>query len=406
MASTSTAPPSEVLDEIHALFSWNPPLLLLDPDKKPSSASRQPGFYDKHFSEQFILKRVKPLPSLVPDLAKNVRKALDFASPNLPPLGSEFITAAQRKYERRRYARVAKDEKAVANLYDKYAANYCLSVASTLALHPTASISEWSSLLRWTQSVSSGGYAIMDGELHFERDPGFEEEITALRAAIVETMEDDVRHIFTEMRDSKAPLATWEMKSLGVGHGEVMVAVPNLGTFSWTLCKASNCPKVSRHRLAIKRVAEVVVGPDAQNPPWSLPSTSEADPSIDLPPPLGSNYGSLSPLTSDDDDDEDAKNRGMKVMKRRRDDVSPPNYNAKKHRRDDDESGERHDNEDEDEEYVDDEQEQDNYQDQHDLTAHNLVQQVRCHNISAKNNALMSTFCRHGHKPQESMGPS
>jgi len=386
-----------VLDEIHALFSWNPPLLLLDPDKKPSSASRQPGFYDKHFSEPLVLKRVKPLPSLVPDLARNVRKALDAASPYLPPLSSDFITAGQRKSELRRYARVAEDEKVVANLYDKYAANYCLSVASTLALHPTASISEWSSLLRWTQSVSSSGCAIMHGELHFERDLGFEEDIIALRAAIAETMEDDVRHIFTEMRDSKSPLATWEMKSLGAGLLEVMVAVPNLGTFSWPFCKASNRHKVSRHRLAMKRVAEVVVGPDAQNPPWNLPSTPEAGPSIDPPPPLGSDHGSLSPLTSlsTDNDDEYTKDRGMK---RRRDVRSPPNYNAKKQKGDNDgENGERYDNEDEDEDKDGDEDrdededeedvddaEQDNYQDQHDLTAHNLVQQVTCHTISAK----------------------
>jgi hypothetical protein len=219
MALPSTAPraPPGVLNEIYALLSWDPPLLSLDPDKKPSSASRLPGFYDKHFSEQFVLKKVEPLPSLVPDLAKNVRNALRAALPNLPPLGDDFITAAQRKSERRRYARVAKDEKAVANVYDKYAANYCLPLASTLALHPTASFSEWSSLLRWTQSVSSEGFA------------------------------------------------TWEMKSLG---GEVMSAVPNLGTFSWTFCNVMNCHEV------LKRAGEVVAGPDAQDPPWSLPSTS------------------------------------------------------------------------------------------------------------------------------------
>src|SRR5258705_11091041 len=81
-----------------------------------------------------------------------------------------------------------------------------------LALHPTASFSEWSSLLRWTQSVSSEGYAIMDGELHFERDAGFEEDIIH-RASIMETTEDNVRRIFKEIRGSGVPLATWEIKN-------------------------------------------------------------------------------------------------------------------------------------------------------------------------------------------------
>ncbi len=98
----------------------------------------------------------------------------------------------------------------------------------------------------------------------------------------------------------------------------------------------------------------MVVGPDVksrmESPAWSLPSTSEAGQSID-PPPLGSNYVSISPLTSlcTDDDDEGTKNRRMK---RRRDNGSPPKDNAKKHRRDnDDENGERYDNEDEDDDH-------------------------------------------------------
>jgi hypothetical protein len=88
---------------------------------------------------------------------------------------------------------------------------------------------------------------------HFERDSGFEEDITALRATIVESMEENVCRIFTE-KDPKSPLATWEMKSLG---GEVMSAVPNLGIFSWTFCNVMNCREV------LKRAGEVVAGPDA-----------------------------------------------------------------------------------------------------------------------------------------------
>ena len=56
------------------------------------------------------------------------------------------------------------DEKGVADFYNLTAARFYTPVASTLALHPKASISEWGSLLVWSQSVSSSGYEIMDGD--------------------------------------------------------------------------------------------------------------------------------------------------------------------------------------------------------------------------------------------------
>ena len=87
MASSTIAP--ELLDEIKKLFSWNPPNLIhqMKPSqKKPSTTTCPPAFYDKHFSPNLVVKKVVLLRSLVQDLARNVNEALDAASETLPPL--------------------------------------------------------------------------------------------------------------------------------------------------------------------------------------------------------------------------------------------------------------------------------------------------------------------------------
>jgi hypothetical protein len=153
-----------IQDEIDALFSWNPPPLKPDADKKLSASTRPPAFYDKHFFDQLVLCQVKRLPSLVPDLAANVDCALVAASKTLPPV-DRFITARKRERDIWYLNPVVRDEKGVADFYHQTTARFCAHIASTLALHPKVSTSEWRGLLEWTQSVSSSGYAIVDGEL-------------------------------------------------------------------------------------------------------------------------------------------------------------------------------------------------------------------------------------------------
>jgi len=77
---------TSIHDEIQALFSWNPPALkpVTSTDKKPSTKSRPPAFYDKHIFGPLVLRCVKHLPSLVQDLAANVDRALHAASETLP----------------------------------------------------------------------------------------------------------------------------------------------------------------------------------------------------------------------------------------------------------------------------------------------------------------------------------
>lgn len=178
---------SKVLDEIEALFCWNPPSLILGdiPNKRPSATTRQPAFFNKHLSSKLVLKRVVRLPSLVQDLAKNVDKALNAASNTLPPLDC-FVTAVGRARDSDVIEEVVTDEKGVANFYEITTAKYCSPLASMIALHPSSSSSGWRNLLIWTQSFPFSDYA-MDGQLCFIL--GGTKEKRAQRAAILESME-------------------------------------------------------------------------------------------------------------------------------------------------------------------------------------------------------------------------
>ena len=275
-ASTSARPApieNEVLKEIHALFDWSPDLLKQSQQKMQSTKTRPPPFFDKHFKDVHILKRVQRLPSLVDDLAKNVDKALNVALATLPPLdsdGSCFIAATERYKSAKRISLEAQDEKAVASYYEKTTAQYCLPLASTLALHPNAPLSEWRPLLEWTQSVSSSGYAIMDGQLSIIRNYNVEEEGLAI--------EDRVkwdRGIFQELKKSKSPFVTWEMKSLSAGPVEVITSVLALEEFEWKKCTECR-PNASlgKHRKPKDDVEKLKIGPDALIYPWRLPVRS------------------------------------------------------------------------------------------------------------------------------------
>ena len=289
---------AEVLKEICALFKWNPPVLV--PDKKKSTTTRLPSFFDEHFLDKYILKRIQRLPTLVKDIDKNVDTALNAALTSLPPLGN-FMTTKIRESNRAYLSTRVIDEKGV-----QTTARYCSPVASTLALHPNASFSNWLSLVSWTQSVSPSGYAIMDGQLCFTKTDD-EETTKEKKDAMVDTIEEKYRDIFKEMRELQSPLATWEMKGLSAGPIDVMTSVPNLGEFNWTRCSECTGGKGidAKHQESLNEVKELIVRPDAKTPPWQLPLNHEQGPGSSTtpltPPPTMKDRGKK--RKRDDDDD-------------------------------------------------------------------------------------------------------
>jgi len=275
-SSTLTEAVSESHQEIKALFCRNPHCLQpapLPPGRKPSTSTHPPTFYNKHFYNHLTLQHVKHLPSLVQDLATNVDQALLTALEMLPP-AIKYMTAEQRKWNTRNLSHIVKDEKGVANLYNLTTMRYCAPVASTLALHPKALISELCSLLLWTQSVSSSRYAIMDGELQIMDEVGDNEdgdsEDEAHLKSILDTMDSETFHIFEKMWESHSSAGTWEIKSIATGSDDVMNAVHDLGTFSWTQCTDELCFTSPKHPSQWEIAEHTVVGSDAQNPPWNL----------------------------------------------------------------------------------------------------------------------------------------
>jgi len=152
------------------------------------------------------LLHVRRLPSLVHQLQKNVDHTLLAASATLPrtwyPIGTRQWDFTMNSATC--MSDVAMDEKAIAEIYGKTTAAFCVPLASTLALHPRASKDTWKLLLLWTQSVSPSGYAIMDGELQIIQkvnNDSFDK--------IAEAMDPETRGIVKEMRSSLTSLATW-----------------------------------------------------------------------------------------------------------------------------------------------------------------------------------------------------
>lgn len=258
---------SSIRQELHALFLWHPPALV--PARKQSISTRPPGFYDKHLSDNLILRRVRLLPSLIEDLVKNVDSALAAASETLPPV-EHLLPTMYREKEVQHMIKSVTDEKGVADFYDKTTIKFCLPVASTLSLHPKAQFSEWDTLLAWSQSRTSG-YAIADGQLLFSPDDA-DDAIKVRRERMVKSMDEETRRIFELLRvkDEPVPVSSWEMKSLATGSEEVMTAVPKLGEFTWTKCADAECLKSLAHQRQRDRVALAVIGPDAKAPPWNL----------------------------------------------------------------------------------------------------------------------------------------
>jgi hypothetical protein len=126
-------------------------------------------FMTKHIPVDKALREVKHLPSLVQQLMENVNTALCTASETLPSLKG-FITAEDHERDIENISQIVPDEKGVASYYDKTIARFCVPLASTLALHPQASSSQWHSLVIWTTSVPCSCYGIMNGLLHLTRN--------------------------------------------------------------------------------------------------------------------------------------------------------------------------------------------------------------------------------------------
>ena len=245
------------------VFSWSPPRLTARsrPDQKISQRTREPAFFDRHFSEKIKLLHVKRLPTLIHDLTAIVDKTIANGVQSLP----------SNPYSVRDFSRVLDDietkvldEKEVACFYERTTATFCLGLASSLALGVP-------SLLRWNQSANVSGYAIADGFVYFAEPT----DLVDLYAQLEIGMGNETVKQIRLMAEKRSSLATYEFKNLASGREEVMLAVPNLSNlpiFEWTNCKAPDCAILTKHEGQRMKVRETEqnVGPDAKRPIWTL----------------------------------------------------------------------------------------------------------------------------------------
>lgn len=154
MSSSASDPLSGIPQELKDLFSWNPPRL--NPFSFPTSIkTRPPAFFDKHFSKELKLLRVKCLSSLAHDIAAIVDKIImDSFNDDVQFSPSDTLLSARQRNSAVRS--IGRDI-----VHERTTSTFCAPVASTLALR----LSDWDSLLVWTRSANVSGYATADGLL-------------------------------------------------------------------------------------------------------------------------------------------------------------------------------------------------------------------------------------------------
>jgi hypothetical protein len=232
----------------------------------------RPKLVNRRFSISTLAMNLSfsAFPSLAHDIAAIVDKTImDSFNDNVqfPPSGT-LLSVQQRDCAVCSIGQDVADEKAVASFYERTTATFCAPVASTLALR----VSNWASLLVWTQSANVSGYAtIADGFLTFAGPTSLAQREAELKQA----MDEETFRLFRLLLARRASLMTSEFKNMAVGGPEVMLAIPNLSnlpSFDWTSCNAPKCTSTPNHKKELDKVKEVSVGPDAKTTPWTLPN--------------------------------------------------------------------------------------------------------------------------------------
>jgi hypothetical protein len=278
------------LRELEALFKWNPPRLELAVDASKSKYSRPPSFYDKHLSENLILKEVKVLRSLQQAIADVVDRTLSSIQQNniaLPPAkitaNGDFVTEDKRRHVDYLENRPVRNKKSVANFYLKTTANYCVAVASTLALHP--STDDWYNMLQWDDVPSRSGYALADGVLRI--DPSMRPILLGktlplyYKKKIMESLSKDRVDALAKVAEKFSDIMTCKITSLTVAPQGVMEAISDLadsGTFPWVTCHDVLCGH--HHSMG----GPHPISFDAAVTPWKIPSDASSSEDTDASP--------------------------------------------------------------------------------------------------------------------------
>src|ERR1700722_2589844 len=274
-------PPLPIPVDLQSLLDWNPPELQMMKHEEGGTAawgSRKPSFYDKHLTDQLILKRIQYHPDLATQIAGTVDEAIQTALANggtLPPPGIRLMSKEDRKDYLLSVNRLVSRELPITMFYKEATAYLCLPIASTLALHPR--YHKWMTILQWSVAPNTACFAISDasdGSLQFLHLDG-DDETAEFRDAIHASMDPRVVETVRKLHKTHPDLAVWEMKSSTVGSAEVMLSLKGLANtgrpFPWVKCTCDG----KEHSTDMIAIENTRAGPDAPTTPWKFPKVYE-----------------------------------------------------------------------------------------------------------------------------------
>lgn len=227
-------------EELRKLFDLHPLELKNSPKWIPSQPPNPFWFYDKHVDPKLSLLHVKHMHSLLDNISSTTDLTLHTLKTNgidLPLIDgdSRFIIAKDRDV----YPPIVTNARSVAELYERSVAQYCLPVASTLAIHPNAP--DWMSVLRWNKDYDPPLPSPASAAEHFSLRIKFS-PITGkvhMVSDLMASMDELAVEKLQEVSDRCSDLGTWEFgtvseKSEGLLRG--MSSVMKSDFFTPEIC--------------------------------------------------------------------------------------------------------------------------------------------------------------------------
>lgn len=245
-----------ILDEIQALFNWNPSALSPDTSECPKVVLPA-SFYYEHLDERLSIKKTIHMPSLTLNLASAADQVLkeikdhEIAFPSI----EDSLFPASEYCASYTYNEPITNANSVAEAYQCTTARYCRIIASMLYLSPKSPM--WETVIMWKQNGESS-----------RDNPGLDESYVLQVDDTDDAVPDDVWNSIQEetlltLRQacSKTPvLALWEIFAITSANEELLRTI---------------CESPLAHRSGeTEAILDIDTPPDAMTSLWGVPMSS------------------------------------------------------------------------------------------------------------------------------------
>lgn len=235
-----------IMEDLEDLFAWNPPPFRLASPAMGGSRStktRGPAWYDMHLPSDLICQRIVHVKDLHVKVAAVVDEKLksirDRGIILQPCTATGYTEKLVRKERLERMQLPSENELSIQSYYQRITSDFCVPVASTLTLHPQI----WKSVLVWWAVPVAQGDAVCDGSLRalYYLDVPKREVDGRTKHNGPHYVDPDLWQELMEVCHKYGDMAIWEMKSVSVGDGSLMLGIMALATgkeqFEWQVCK-------------------------------------------------------------------------------------------------------------------------------------------------------------------------